>query len=139
MNKICSKCGLEKPIDEFVINNSKKDKHGSWCKECHRKVCNEYYLTHKSVIRKNAKNYQEKMRAFVNSFKKDGCVLCGEKDIACLDLHHIGNKEFTIAHEITNLSKDKIKAEIDKCVTLCSNCHRKLHYYGWNLEQKLSA
>lgn len=47
MNKICSKCGLEKPINEFVKNKTKKDGYASYCKECHRKTCHTYYLNNK--------------------------------------------------------------------------------------------
>ncbi|HCM6306813.1 TPA: hypothetical protein N3Z72_005200 [Salmonella enterica subsp. enterica serovar 6,14:y:1,7] len=32
--KVCSKCGKEKPKTEFHINNTRKDGHQSWCKEC---------------------------------------------------------------------------------------------------------
>ena len=134
MNKICSKCGLEKPINEFVKNKTKKDGYTSYCKECHRKTCRAYYLNNKQVIRKHAKIYQNKMKDFVNHFKKGGCILCGEKDLACLDLHHLRDKKFTISSKITDLSKDTLKEEIDKCVVLCANCHRKLHYYHWQLQ-----
>lgn len=28
----------------------------------------------------------------------------------------------------TGASKDSIKKELEKCIVLCSNCHRKEHY-----------
>ena len=33
------------------------------------------------------------------------------------------------------ISKEAIQAEIDKCIVLCANCHRKLHYYNLSLEE----
>lgn len=36
--KICTKCGKRKPIGEFSIDNSKKDGHKNYCKECAAKM-----------------------------------------------------------------------------------------------------
>ena len=36
ITKICCNCGQEKPIDEFVKDNRKKDGHSTLCKECKR-------------------------------------------------------------------------------------------------------
>lgn len=130
MNKICTKCGLEKPIEEFVTRSRNKDGHTSVCKECHKKICIEYYLKHKDTIRKNSKIYLDKIKKYIEDYKKCGCVMCGEKDLACLDLHHLTNKDFTISHQIRNKSINTIIAEVNKCVVLCSNCHRKLHKYN---------
>nr|DAM14611.1 MAG TPA: INTRON TRANSFERASE [Caudoviricetes sp.]DAX04501.1 MAG TPA: INTRON TRANSFERASE [Bacteriophage sp.] len=32
-------------------------------------------------------------------------------------------------------STDTINKEINKCVILCANCHRKLHYYKCNIDE----
>lgn len=60
--------------------------------------------------------------------KAKGCKLCGEREAACLDMHHVRDKEFTIGLSVhTTISAAKFKAELDKCVCLCANCHRKVH------------
>lgn len=68
------------------------------------------------------------MIEFVNSFKKE-CAVCHESEQCCLDFHHIdkSDKEFNIAEKRGSLSKKAIEKEINKCVVLCANCHRKLH------------
>jgi hypothetical protein len=63
----------------------------------------------------------------LNDIKSVGCYLCNEKDIACLDFHHLRDKEYTIANLVKNENFNKIKEEVAKCIVLCSNCHRKLH------------
>ena len=54
---------------------------------------------------------------FARAIHSDGhCLICGSLDWTVLQEHHI----------------DKKKME-DFTVTLCANCHQKLHYYkgGW--------
>ena len=74
-------------------------------------------------------------KEYIKNIKNCGCAICDEKDIACLDFHHLRDKEFNIANEIKNLSIDNLKKEIDKCIVLCANCHRKLHYYNLSIEE----
>lgn len=58
------------------------------------------------------------------------CKLCGESESCCLEFHHTdNNKEGNISQLITNngWSWNAVKLEIDKCVVVCANCHRKIH------------
>lgn len=58
------------------------------------------------------------------------CIVCGEDDSVVIDFHHLNHteKEHGISKLIhNNSSLEKIKTEIDKCVCLCSNCHRRVH------------
>lgn len=66
------------------------------------------------------------------------CKTCGENHPACLEFHHLDpeNKDNDIAYMVnTGYSIARILREIEKCVVLCSNCHRKLHF-EMNKEQK---
>lgn len=58
------------------------------------------------------------------------CSRCGyNKCIAALDFHHINpeTKSFNIAPSMSR-SMFSLMREADKCILLCSNCHRELHY-----------
>ena len=79
--------------------------------------------------------FHKKVIDYVNSVKSSGCCMCGEKDVACLDFHHLRDKSAEIAKLIENDNLTQIKIEINKCIVLCANCHRKLHYYNLHLEE----
>ena len=55
--------------------------------------------------------------------------MCGEDRWYVLDFHHIGDKDFNISQKVQEgCSLDTIKKEIEKCIVLCANCHREVHY-----------
>ena len=142
--KVCAKCGRELPVEEFVWKNKEKGIRAPRCKECDRESkrisYRKYFDENKDLFRTRSKIYRKDRLEYINSLKSGGCVCCGETDVDCLDFHHINPKlkEFEIA-SATDFSKDKIKAEADKCVVLCANCHRKLHKkYNNNLEELLA-
>ena len=117
--KICSRCGRELPIEQFVWRDKKKGTRRSHCKECHSNYMKERYYSKKNEI---------------YSFKKQcKCEKCGyDKCPEALDFHHIdpNEKEGQIARMITSsYGLDKVKDEIKKCIVLCANCHREFHYY----------
>lgn len=59
------------------------------------------------------------------------CQKCGENHPATIDFHHINQneKEYGIARLLHDTkSKNMLLKELAKCIALCANCHRKLHY-----------
>ena len=94
----------------------------------------DFYISKQSERRKTIKKYIES--------KKEKCISCGESDVACLDFHHLKSeeKDNSLSYAIVNKwGKDRIDNETSKCVVLCSNCHRKLHYYDLSVDElKLS-
>jgi len=59
------------------------------------------------------------------------CERCGyDKNIAALEFHHLDPsiKSFQLdSRHLSNTTKEKILEELDKCIIVCSNCHRELH------------
>lgn len=60
------------------------------------------------------------------------CCRCGyHKNYSALEFHHIDpkNKGFQLdSRHLSNTSMDKIIEEVKKCVLVCSNCHKEIHY-----------
>lgn len=116
--KICSKCGKEFPITDFNWRDKKKGTRRSECKYCHCEYMKQKYQEKKQVV--------QQLKA------ESKCAKCGESRGYVLDYHHIDptQKENTIARMTSNYySLDRVHKEIEKCVCLCSNCHREFHHF----------
>jgi hypothetical protein len=76
------------------------------------------------------KLHRQKIKEMAVIYKGGKCEICGyDKCNWAFDFHHIDKtkKEYSISSNST-LSWDKVKIEVDKCIMLCANCHRELHY-----------
>lgn len=128
-SKVCSICGIEKPLSEFALNKTRKDGHASDCKSCRKKYRDEHYRLHKEYYKEKAAAYKRKKTKELEEFKSTlKCEICGENRPWCLDFHHINpeEKEGEIAKLIE--SPRRLQEELKKCIVLCANCHRDLHY-----------
>lgn len=110
--KTCAKCHGIFNKDDFY----KRGDGGpiSYCRQCARK----WFLDWQHSIKKQCVDY-----------KGGCCILCGySKYFGSLEFHHLdgSQKDFTISSH-RSLSFDQLKTELDKCVLLCSNCHREVH------------
>jgi hypothetical protein len=78
----------------------------------------------------NVKVHRQKMKAKGVEYKGGKCQNCGyEKSIWAMDFHHKSKNEKTFnISRYSCLSWDRIRIELDKCILLCSNCHRELHH-----------
>lgn len=93
----------------------------------HREV---WYPANKAKRLQLNKAWRERKQTEYLEYKSTlKCQLCGEAESCCLDFHHIESdkKDFSVATRSRYTSLTKLKEEIDKCVVLCSNCHRKVH------------
>lgn len=73
--------------------------------------------------------WRQRTKKNLIEYKGSKCEICGfDKPVpACYDFHHIdpNSKEFRIGGK--SISIERLKAEVDKCMLLCANCHRELH------------
>jgi hypothetical protein len=98
-------------------------------------VCKECNLEKTSVNNTNlcqgcrARLKRRDIKQTLVNYKGGKCVNCGyNKCLASLDFHHIDPKEkdFSIAGNHC-LTIEKLKAEVDKCILVCKNCHAEIH------------
>jgi hypothetical protein len=72
-----------------------------------------------------------RLRAWVNERKREaGCQDCGVDDPAVLDFHHTDPtaKTMAIVDMVTHgYGRESLRDEMEDCVVLCANCHRREH------------
>jgi hypothetical protein len=91
----------------------------------------EFYKNNSVAEYKRIKTRRNELRIWLDEYKsKLACSICGENHPACLDFHHRDSKtkDFSPGNiRGWGWGRERVLQEIDKCVVLCSNCHRKLH------------
>ncbi len=75
------------------------------------------------------KRYEEKKRYWVE-VKGGKCSACnGVFETPCYDFHHIDPNTKTSPYiPFRTASNEKLGLELAKCILICSNCHRLLHF-----------
>lgn len=101
------------------------------------KLCDRIYIYNKKAGHTTTKcnscsvglrRYKNKERNV--AYKGGKCERCGYcKSVWALDFHHIDpvTKNFNLGSAFSR-SWEVIKAELDKCILLCANCHREEHH-----------
>ena len=128
--KVCTRCGT-KPVLQFRLT---KGYRASQCRACEAKRLKAYRHSEKGLawLRLQDRRSNERLkRRLLAELGVEGCT-CGESHIACLEFHHSkGSVKVACVATMIRSSKytvQEIIAEARKCVVLCANCHRKLHY-----------
>lgn len=133
LKKKCNLCKEEKPLSQFHKQTKAKDGVQGSCKICNNSSFRKYYAAspdnHKRNVSIRAKRMTRERRQKFKILKgRCSCPFCGESEPACLDFHHVKNKITNISTSLaTNMSWEEILQEMEKCIVLCANCHRKLH------------
>jgi hypothetical protein len=74
-------------------------------------------------------DHRRRLKSILVAEAGGGCCICGyDKHITALEFHHIdpSRKVLAISQNGVTLSLDALRAEAEKCVLVCSNCHAEL-------------
>ncbi len=116
----CKNCGIEAHTEEDLklFRSSTASKYGksNYCKVC---------ANHTQQKRRQTLKYE------ACKYKGGECLKCGIKvttvNTPIFEFHHINPNEKEYQLSYSGFSLDKQKDELDKCILLCSNCHRMEH------------
>ena len=126
IRKICTKCKKFKLESEFYNQNDRKN-GSSYCKSCFNIYCMKRWTN-------------KKLEAI--QYKGGHCLDCNLNNApySVYEFHHLEpNKKDFDWRKLRQRSSKIIKAELDKCVLLCANCHRIRHYKQNSLIVPLSS
>lgn len=110
--KVCSKCKKEFKIKEHAY-------------------CRRYCYDCVPTVTTSGAEARKLIKKWAVEYKGGKCERCGyNKCIVALDFHHLdpSQKDFTISNRNVDWDWEVVKQEVDKCILLCANCHRELHY-----------
>jgi hypothetical protein len=97
-----------------------------------REYRRRWYAAHKESATSAVKRRKREIKVWLNQYKATlKCSRCPENHPACLEFHHKrpSEKDINLSWAVSwGWSVERIQREIDKCVVLCANCHRKQHW-----------
>lgn len=117
MEKICEICERKFNTDNYTR---------IYCYECSGnslRINNETRKHQKTLLRRSMKIQAVKLLG-------GKCSVCGyNKCIDALEFHHKDpkQKEFRLGSGNT-MSWKEYKKELEKCILVCSNCHKEIHF-----------
>lgn len=104
-----------------------------------KKVAKEMHISYerlRNVIKsdtitpkkRDTSSYRRDVKKRLIEYKGGKCQLCGyNKCQEALDFHHLDptQKDFNISGGTRSF--ESLRVEVDKCILVCSNCHREIH------------
>lgn len=120
--------------DNMTKQNDDKRYYQKHKEQIKEHVSQEYYKNiDKSHMHNHLRYIRERTKdiAILHNLKINGCAICGyDKCDWALDFHHVNpeDKKFKIDMRSMRNNVKRIADELNKCVLICSNCHRELHH-----------
>jgi len=114
---------------EYYHKNKERDK------EKNREKSHRYLLKHRTEMTEKARNnYRIRRREWldvIRNLNMDKCSRCGYGEHFCaIEFHHVDpiTKMETISRLMKNKPTPKLINELKKCIPVCSNCHKVIHF-----------
>ena len=134
--KVCPSCNTFKSFSDFHKDRSAKTGLTYYCKECANSKARQNHKKRSSdkswVSNRREKQKQSARDAKLKAIRYLGdiCFDCGVSYPPYVyDIHHLdGSTKLDNPSRLLRGDWEVAKAELDKCVLLCANCHRERHY-----------
>ena len=88
------------------------------------------YADRAEYLKKAVSERRNKLREMALEYGGGKCILCGYSlSKRAMVFHHVdaSQKDFGLSVRGLTRSWEKMKAELEKCVLLCANCHGEVH------------
>lgn len=73
-------------------------------------------------------SWRKRSKIKLVEYKGGECKCCGySKCVEAMEFHHLNPKEKDFGISGKSWSFEKLKKEVDKCIMVCSNCHKEIH------------
>lgn len=127
--KKCRQCSIEQPIENFYNQSSGKFGVTSKCKSCTGKNQKLWRKDNKEYNQKFHLNWRKERKLKAIKYLGGKCEHYGLIDITDVyDFHHVDpSQKDDIMASIMERKWEVIEIELNKCILLCSNCHRREH------------
>lgn len=113
--RFCPRCKCDVKTENFHQRRGKANS-STYCKSC---------TTEQTVER------MRNIKSQMIEYKGRCCSRCGyDKYQGALEFHHLdpNEKDFNPSDLKKYKFDDRMKSELDKCILVCSNCHREIHH-----------
>ena len=117
-------------LDKRTTEEEKEERRQKYQREYQPQWYAKNRDKHIANVSRNRRRTKEEVYTWIRQYKEGHPCSCGEGDPDCLIFHHTDEtkKKFSIAAGAgEGMSLRKIREEVDKCIVMCANCHRKLH------------
>ena len=88
------------------------------------------YADRRTYLVAAVRKRRRKVRLMAVQHKGGRCSRCGyDQCVEALEFHHLDSaqKDFGISEKGYTRSWERVRAELEKCILVCANCHRELH------------
>jgi hypothetical protein len=133
--KKCTVCKFELSLDQFYRNKRSADGMQPSCKKCADEGNTRSRKKHPVKAKAARAAYKQRILMMTYEYKSSrGCVVCGETEPTCLDLHHLDPTTKDLDASVA-MSEAVFLKEAAKCIVICANHHRQLHAKVINIDE----
>lgn len=128
--KRCSRCGQDKPLEEFRAQQGKRTVQ-SWCRPCKQAYNREWYqrnrYRHSQAVEQRRRDRAQENRQILAMAKSVPCADCGRQyPPYVMDFDHGDADKVALPSTVVRTwPAERLRTEIRKCDVVCANCHRE--------------